>query len=248
MSRVQEQGEMMHAEQGFLGVPVRTFDEGGRRQFIALLREGLNPESRVLEIGCGCLRVAYWLIRLLDADRYCGIEPHEGRVAWGRKALFSAEELAAKRPRFDHNDQFEAGSFGERFDFFLAGSIWTHCAKSGIEKMLDEFVRHSSPDAVFLASWLPARTPEEDYQGDGWVGTSHMSDAAGVVRHRLGWIREAAAAQGLAVERPATPAFDDQFWLRIRRKDRAPLAERLDGAQGARKKRQQGRAAARKRD
>lgn len=219
----------MHAARGFLGVPVETFDEGGRRQFIALLREGLNPESRVLEIGCGCLRTAYWLIRLLNADRYCGIEPHQGRVAWGREALFAEGELTVKRPRFDHNDRFDAAPFGEVFDFFLAGSIWTHASKAGIGTMLDQFARHAAPDAVFLASWLPARTPEEDYRGDDWVGTSHQSDEAGVVRHSLRWIRAAAGERGLIVERPGVPAFDDQFWLRVRRREGAPLAERLSG-------------------
>jgi len=30
------------------------------------LQLGLTPEHKVLEIGCGVLRVAYWLIRLLE--------------------------------------------------------------------------------------------------------------------------------------------------------------------------------------
>jgi hypothetical protein len=51
MPRVQILEQKMMLEHGFLGVPVETFDQAGRRQFIALLNEGLNPESKVLDIG-----------------------------------------------------------------------------------------------------------------------------------------------------------------------------------------------------
>src|ERR1700694_4089953 len=83
MSRVQARAEEMIFRHGFLGVPVETFEQAGRSQLIALLNEGLNPESKALDIGCGCLRVASWLIRLLDPGCYYGIEPARQRVAYG---------------------------------------------------------------------------------------------------------------------------------------------------------------------
>ena len=68
MSHVQMCGEQMIARHGFLGVPADTFEKAGKQQFIALLNEGLVPESKILDIGCGCLRTAYWLIRFLDTS------------------------------------------------------------------------------------------------------------------------------------------------------------------------------------
>jgi hypothetical protein len=228
MSKVQELGERMADAHGFLGVPTRTFDEGGRRQFVSLLREGLAPESRICEIGCGCLRTAYWLIRFLEPERYCGIEPFRDRVVWGQEALFSGEMLREKAPRFDHNARFDTSVFSGKFDFFLAGSIWTHASKAHIETMLDGFLENTERDGTFLASYLPAANPEEDYLGETWVGTSHESTQAGIVRHSTEWIDKACRQRGLEVAYLEGHAFDDQLWLRVRRAGCAPHEDRLD--------------------
>src|SRR6266850_185800 len=100
MSWVQERAHEMMSRHGFVGVPLATFEQAGRGRLIALLEAGLQPESRVLDIGCGVLRVAYWLVRFLDPGGYCGIEPARERVDYGRQYLFRPEELAHKQPRF----------------------------------------------------------------------------------------------------------------------------------------------------
>lgn len=215
MSRVQARAEEMISRHGFLGVPLDTFEQAGREQMIALLGEGLNPESKVLEIGCGCLRIAYWLVRFLDPGCYHGIEPASQRVEYGLRYLFTPEELALKEPRFDFNSRFDSSVFGERFDFFLARSIWTHASKVQIEATLDSFVRDSISSSVFLTSYLLARSPEEDYLGDHWVGTSHESDTPGVIKHSLTWIVEQCHRRALHVEELPGMDCDSQFWLRI---------------------------------
>src|SRR6202023_2729991 len=111
MSLVQTRATEMMARHGFLGVPVETFEDGGRRQFVALLNEGLCPESKVLDVGCGCLRTAYWLIRFLDPGRYHGIEPVRRRVEYGLHHLFTPELLTAKQPQFDFNTHFDSSGF-----------------------------------------------------------------------------------------------------------------------------------------
>jgi hypothetical protein len=215
MSRVKARAEEMISRHGFLGVPVETFEDGGRRQLIALLEEGLNPESKVLDLGCGCLRAGYWLVHFLAAAGYHGIEPARRRVDLGLRFLFTPEEVERKRPRFDFNSDFDSSVFGIRFDFFLAGSVWTHASKRQIEATLDAFARDSTPAGVFVATYLPARSPAEDYQGEHWVGTSHESDAPGVIRHSLAWIVEQCGRRGLRVNERAGPACDDQSWLRV---------------------------------
>ena len=217
MSKVQRQGEEMISQNGFLGVPIETFELAGRKQFISLLAAGLNPESVVLDLGCGCLRVAYWLVRFLDSGCYHGIDPVRKRVELGLHYLLTPEVIAAKQPRFDFNPHFNSSVFGARFDFFLAGSIWSHASKRQIVTTLDSFVRDSTPTAVFLTSYIPATGAEDDYQGDVWVGTSHESDVPGVIRHRFEWIAEQCAPRGLRVQELPGEAFDGQVWLKIHR-------------------------------
>jgi len=215
-SKVQARAEAMKAWHGFLGVPVETFEQAGRGRLIALLAEGLNPESKVLDIGCGCLRVACWLVRFLDPGCYYGIEPARERVEYGLQYLFTPEEMAVKRPRFDFNADFDSSIFATRFDFFLATSIWSHACKRQIEATLDSFVRDSTPSGIFLTSYLPARSADEDYNGDRWVGTSHESKTPGVIRHSLDWILDQCSRRALRVDELPGQDCDGQFWLRIR--------------------------------
>ncbi|HEY6390073.1 MAG TPA: class I SAM-dependent methyltransferase [Bryobacteraceae bacterium] len=218
MSRVQAQAEEMMARHGFMGVPVGTFEQAGREQLIALLNEELNPESKVLEIGCGCLRIAYWLVRFLDAGCYYGIEPARQQVEYGLQFLFTSEEVRLKQPRFDFNANFDSSVFGAKFDFFLARSIWTHACKRQIEATLDSFIRDSTAGGIFLTSYLPAQSAEDDYQGDHWVGTSHESDTPGVIRHSLVWIVQQCEKRGLQLDELPGIDCDSQYWLRIRRR------------------------------
>jgi hypothetical protein len=208
----------MMSNHGFLGVPVETFEQAGREQLISLLRAGLCPESRVVEIGCGCLRIAYWLVHFLEPGGYCGIEPARVRIDYGLKYLFSADEITHKRPRFDYNADFDTSVFGIRFDYFIMRSIWTHASKAQILASLDSFVRDSTESGKLLVSYLPARRVHEDYQGTSWVGTSHTSDVPGVIRHSLAWIVEQCEARSLSIKEIDDIDCDSQCWLEVQKR------------------------------
>jgi len=201
---------------GFLGVPVEGFAESGRMQLTALLQAGLVPTSRILDLGCGCLRAGYWLIHFLAPDSYFGIEPHPGRLKIGMDVVLEPGLLEVKRPRFDKNAEFDLTVFGGTFDFVLACSIWTHAAKPQIHRMLDSLARVSHERTVILASYLPAGPLHgPDYRGEAWVGTSHESETPGVIRHDLGWIVRECNRRGLnALELP-DPGPDQQRWLKV---------------------------------
>lgn len=215
-SKIQRAAEEMMRQEGFLGVPVETFEAAGRSQLIELLQQGLLPESRLLDFGCGCLRIAYWLVRFLDPNCYFGIEPARNRVQAGLRYLFNEDIVRTKRPRFDYNANFDSSAFRETFDFFLARSIWTHGSKAQIEATLDAFVRDANPGAKFLTSYLPAETAQDDYDGAAWVGTSHECDVPGVIKHRLSWIQEECEKRRLTFEELPGLDCDWQLWLCIR--------------------------------
>ena len=221
--RLQLEAERL-SQQEFLGVPAHDFVRGGREQLAILLEAGLNPDSKVVDLGCGVLRAGYWLIHFLDADGYCGIEPHAGRLAIGMERMLEPEVLAAKRPRFDTNAVFDTSVFGERFDFFVAYSIWTHASKRQIGQTLDAFVRDSTPEAVFLTTYLPANWRHRDYMADAWFGTSHESTVPGCIYHRTAWIRAECARRGLFVRSRGRDRTHGQSWLEISRRPPRPHA------------------------
>jgi hypothetical protein len=140
MPTLQQKAEQL-AKHMFVGGPVKDFEKLGRLQLMLLLQEGVYPHSKVLDIGCGCLRGGYWLIHFLNPHCYCGIEPNRAILRAGLDQLLDPEVIQTKYPRFDHNDRFDSSVFGERFDVFLARSIWTHASKAQIEHMLDAFAR-----------------------------------------------------------------------------------------------------------
>lgn len=202
----------------FLGGPLQLFETAGRMQLQILLKEGLYPDSKVLDIGCGCLRGGYWLIHFLDPGCYFGIEPDRRMLEAGMQSILEPGLMDLKRPRFDDNPDFDFSVFGQRFDFFMARSIWTHASKNQIRTMLDGFIRHSKPGGAFLTSYMRASwLRRDDYQEAKWVGRSHESDLPGIVRHNVRWIQRECRKRGLFAEEIDEKTFrlGNQSWLKI---------------------------------
>ena len=95
------------------------------------------------------------MIHFLDPGCYCGIEPNRRMLEAGLATLLEPEALELKKPRFNHNVDFDFSVFGEKFDYFFAHSIWTHAPKPQIEMMLDGFRQWSKSNAIFLTSYKP---------------------------------------------------------------------------------------------
>ena len=214
---LQNRAEML-GEKTFFGSPAQDFERGGREQFIYLLTAGLNPDSKIVDLGCGLLRAGYWVIHFLDAGCYFGIEPHTERLQMGINTILEPELLETKQPRFDTNAHFDTSVFGEKFDFFLAYSIWTHASKRQIQETLGSFARDAKDTGVFLTTYLPAGWRRPDYKGDEWTGTSHESDVPGCIYHSLGWIKAECARRGLTVRELGRDKTYGQSWLEIKRR------------------------------
>jgi SAM-dependent methyltransferase len=226
MATLLERAKKLQAKNIFLGGPLALFEIAGRKQLTILLKEDLYPESKVLDIGCGCLRGGYWLIHFLEPGCYFGIEPNRKMLEAGIKELLEPGLIEAKRARFDNHANFDFSVFGENFDFFVARSIWTHASKSQIRTMLDGFVRYSKEGSVFLTSYVRASfLKRDDYKGEKWIGKSHDSDRSGVIKHKLSWIQSECQDRGMLAEEILEKAynFSDQTWLKIKKVNRRRL-------------------------
>ncbi len=66
METLMQRVDRLQAEGIYLGGLVEDFESSSSKLLITLLSEGITPSSKVLDIGCGCLRGGYWLIHFLD--------------------------------------------------------------------------------------------------------------------------------------------------------------------------------------
>ena len=211
----------------FLGGPRRDFEKVGRTTFELLLREGLRPDHKVVDVGCGALRVGYWLIHYLEAGGYFGIEPKKRMLGTGRKMILEPGVEDEKGPAFSRTTEFDFAEFDTAIDFVVARSVWTHASKSQIALMLDNFQEVASPGAKLLASFLPARPFGaktgtgrralwlRDYKGDEWVGNTRGQKKAGLVAHNTRWLKGACSERGLTADVIQGEVINRQRWLRV---------------------------------
>ena len=214
---VQQRGERLYQVTTQIGCGVQRFEKTGRAQLEGLIRHGLNPWDKLLDIGCGALCGGYWMMHFLDPGCYFGVEPNTFMFECGVAHIPEPGLFAVRQPRFLHNDQYDFSGFGVSFDYFHAHSIWTHAPKKDIEKMLDGFVAFTRPGARFLTSFKAPHLFRPDYTGDTWVGRCHESDQAGICRHSLRWIRQACHSRGLEVDELKGEKIHKQKWILIRR-------------------------------
>ena len=142
------------------------FEDLGRH-FIQHLPEdaGLRPESRILDLGSGCGRVALPLTKFLHAPGYYyGLEVVKPLVQWCRK------EITPRFPSFQfiHCDVFNSlyNSEGKgtpetyrfpldanQFDLIIALSIFTHLLPVAAQNYIAECARVLSPGGRFFGTF-----------------------------------------------------------------------------------------------
>jgi SAM-dependent methyltransferase len=209
--KLQEKAQRLQSEFGligFTGGPVKQFEKIGRSRLIILLEEGVYPDSKVLDIGCGALRGGYWIIHFLNPGCYFGIEPNKKRLQAGIEYFLEPELLDRKKPKFNNNARFDLSVFQEKFDFIIARSILTHTSKIQIQKLLDSFINFSNDDGVLLASYLSADLHnQEDYQKQEWSGP--------VIYHSFSWIQEECGKRNLSVKELKKQIYNKHIWLKI---------------------------------
>ena len=197
----------------FLGGPKRKFVTAGRRQLEILLTHGLIPDSRLLDVGCGVLRGGWWSINFLRPERYFGIEPNVAMLEAGKEVMVGAELLAEKKPRFSTNAKFNFSVFGERFDFIMARSIWTHASRAQIRTMLVQFRKCSHPRSVLIASIRPPPSGREEDTGADWRGRSHENDSAAMSHYSFATIES--MCKELRTTAELLGDTDGQLWVKI---------------------------------
>jgi SAM-dependent methyltransferase len=132
------------------------WDELGELQLEFMIAQGLRPEHRLLDVGCGALRAGIRFVDYLDPGGYYGIDINQTLLDAGFEHELP-DDLRSKLPR-DHllaTERFDC-DFGVQFDFAIAQSVFTHISLNQIRLCLFRLADVMPPGARFLASYFEA--------------------------------------------------------------------------------------------
>lgn len=147
--------------------PLRGFESSAAeyRVYLKLLGR-LQPDSRVLDIGCGCGQTALELRDMLDErGEYVGCDVHPHLLRWCQSSISSVD----RRFTFHHidvrnalynpggkqsADSLELPSSWGRFDLVLLKSVFTHMKRAEVENYLRQVAALLRPGGRCLASFF----------------------------------------------------------------------------------------------
>jgi len=157
---------------------VKTDETSGRLQFELLKKEGCQPSSRVLEVGCGCLHAGVHLMPFLNRGNFVGIDPNAWLINNALKQPAIQKLVEEKQPQFLFRTDFDASSLNREFDYVLSHSVLSHAAHWQLEQYLRNTAKVLSPEGRIVASIRLAEGNEfgskgslnhEDSMDEEWV-------------------------------------------------------------------------------
>lgn len=139
----------------------RDFDVIGGLLFARFIALGLREHHRVLDIGCGCLRVGKLFLAFLEPGNYAGVEPQTWILDAGIEHEAGHGLVEFKQARFSNTETFDFASFGGPFDMIWAGSVFSHTCPQQTMSCLLAVRNQLAPGAAFHATFIepgPAAT------------------------------------------------------------------------------------------
>lgn len=127
----------------------------GKLQLDFLIAQGLRPNHKLLDIGCGCLRGGLHFIKYLDASNYYGVDVNRSLIEAGVIEI-EKEKLMAKQPTLLVDNHFRLDKLGEKFDYMLSVSLFTHLPMNIIIRCLAKARNELKPEGIYCATFFEA--------------------------------------------------------------------------------------------
>lgn len=121
---------------------------GGRDVFEFLAESAhLTPNARVLEIGCGTLRVGLHFIRYLDPEHYHCLERDELSLMAALRYELPSQGLLHKRPLIVRGEDMDFSKFGSDtvYDLIYASAVFLHMPDKLVWTGLEQLVGRLKP-------------------------------------------------------------------------------------------------------
>lgn len=186
--------------------PLGSFESSGV-EFMSHLRllAKLQPDERVLDIGCGCGQMALQLEHYLDeTGSYVGVDIHERSIRWCQKTIATRRsnfEFAridvrnlAYNPIGTHRAETYQFPFdAQSFDLLLLKSVFTHMRPPEVSNYLREVSRLLKNNGRCLATFFLLNQTQAGLAEEG-ANDLAFKYGEGVWRYRLEQSPESAVA------------------------------------------------------
>lgn len=122
----------------------------GRCLFDFLVGRGLQPGDRLLDIGCGALRLGVPAVAYLDRGNYFGVDTHLKSLEAAVTYELPLHGLEPRQPRLLWDDGFTFAHFGTDFDWAVDFSTSLHLSKDAAARLFRNAAAVLRPGARLL--------------------------------------------------------------------------------------------------
>ena len=172
---LEPEGQAGIAKLGHRGYVGYMWEEIGTLQFEFLVSKGLNPDSYLLDIACGSLRLGVKAIPYLEPSHYLGVEKEKSLIDAALKQELDSSVLAEKHPVLVISDSFEFEKIGHQSDFAIAQSLFTHLPPDLVHSCFNRLYPWLRDDGVFYATYSESdrkvRNPKRPHAHGSFVYT-----------------------------------------------------------------------------
>ena len=146
--------------------PPDEYDLVSAMSFNLLTATGLRQSHKLLDIGCGSLRLGRLLIPYLNPDHYVGIDPNKWLIDDGLRYEIGSSLIELRRPKFIYDTGLDSLSSDIKFNYVIAQSIFSHTAPDLLERWINDVSLCLADDGVFFATVLEGAV---ECNGEGWI-------------------------------------------------------------------------------
>ncbi len=132
------------------------WDEIGKLQFDFLRARELTPASRLIDIGCGCLRGGVYFVEFLEPANYYGMDISEDLLNAGYDCELRDRNLQDRLPRVNliADGEFQFAKFPVTFDVGIAVSLFTHLPSEHVRQCLSRLAPRMQRRGALFASFF----------------------------------------------------------------------------------------------
>lgn len=144
----------------------------GRHQMDFLMGRGLQRDHRLLDVGCGALRLGVHAVAYLNPAHYFGLDLSPSLIDAGyRQELDDDGRAKLPRAHLAANADFDLAFVDAPVDMAIAQSVFTHLPLNHVRRCLAAVAAVLKPGGVFYATaWvLPEGAPL--HHPFDWAGT-----------------------------------------------------------------------------